>query len=123
VSGLVPQALLRPHLGIVVPGVSELVRQLAFSLFHVAAEDAEVGTALTTGGYGTGSGKDQPLAAPTFKGDAGRVPLVDLAERDFASLVVRFDALDDLRYGLLPFPAARRIHRRLTKDSVWCLCY
>jgi hypothetical protein len=31
---------------------------------------------------------------------------------------VRLDVLDDLRHGLLPLPAARRIQRRLTKDSV-----
>jgi hypothetical protein len=47
------------------------------------------------------------------------MPLVDLAEGDFADLVVRFDALDEiLRHGLLPLPAARRIQPRFTKDSV-----
>jgi hypothetical protein len=47
------------------------------------------------------------------------MPFVGLAERDFVALVVRFDALDDLlRHRLFTLPAARRIQRRPTKDSV-----
>jgi hypothetical protein len=32
------------------------------------------------------------------------MPLVDLAKRDFAALVVCLDALDDMHHGLLPLP-------------------
>jgi hypothetical protein len=47
------------------------------------------------------------------------MPLVDFAERHLASLVARFDALDDLvRHRLLPLPAVRRTQRRTTRDSV-----
>jgi hypothetical protein len=121
-SGLIPQVLLCSRLGIVEPGVGELVWQTACSLFEVVDEaiDTEVGAAPTTGGYGgAGSAKDQLLAAVALEGDVSWMPFVDLAKRDLARLVVRFDALDDLvRHGLLPLPAARRIQRRLTKDSV-----
>jgi hypothetical protein len=98
--------------------VSELVWQTAFSLLDVVDEATKVGTTPMAGDYGASSGKDQLLAAVALKGDVRRMPLVDLTKRDFASLVVRFDALDDLRHGLLPLPAARRIQRRFTKDSV-----
>jgi hypothetical protein len=49
------------------------------------------------------------------------MPLVDLAERDFAGLVVRFTALDNLlRHGLVPLlpPGASRENLRKT---AWCL--
>ena len=91
-----------PHLPIVEPGVDELVRQAAFALFDVVDEGAEVSTAPSTGGYGAGSGKEQPLAAVALESDTGRVPFVDLPERNFAGFVVRFDALDDLHHGLIP---------------------
>ena len=118
VSGLVLQPLVSPRLGIVEPGVGEFVRQTAFSLLDVVDEATKVGAAATTGGCAADSGKDQLLAAIALDGDVRRIPLVDLAERDFAGLVVRFDALYDLRHRVLPLPAARRILRRLTKDSV-----
>src|SRR5919199_1192099 len=70
-----------------------------------------------TSGYGAGSGKDQLLAAVALEGEVSRMPLVGLAERDFTSLVVRLDAMNDLRHGRLPLPAAWRIQRRPTKDS------
>src|ERR687886_1744484 len=71
-----------------------------------------------TSGYGAGSGKDQLLAAVALEGEVSRMPLVGLAERDFASLVVRLDAMNDLSHGRLPLPAAWRIQRRPTKDSL-----
>ena len=111
--------LVSPHLGILEPGVSELVWQTAFSLLEVVDEATKVGTTPMAGGCGASSGKDQLLAAVALEGDVRRMPLVDLAKRDFASLVVRFDALDKLlRHGLVPLPAARRIQPRFTKDSV-----
>src|ERR671932_16124 len=70
-----------------------------------------------TGGYVAGSGKDRLLAAVALEGEVSRMPLVGLAERDFTSLVVRLDAMNDLRHRRLPFPAAWRIQRRPTKDS------
>ena len=92
---------------------------MAFSLLDVVADGAEVSSAPTTGSYGARSGKDQLLAAVALEGYVGRMPLVDLAERDFARLVVPFYGLDDLLcHGLLPLPAAQRIQRRLTKDSL-----
>jgi hypothetical protein len=108
-------------LGIVEPRVGELVRQMAFALLDVVDEATEVGVASTTGGYGAGSTKDQLLAAIARESDIRRMPLVDLPERDLTGLVVRIDALDDLRHGLVPLPAARRIQRRFTKDSVMSL--
>jgi hypothetical protein len=110
-------------LGIVEPRVDELVRKTAFALLDVVDEATEVGPAPMTGGYGAGSGKDQRLAAVALEGYVSRMPLVDRAERDFAGLIVRFDALGDRRHGLLPLPAARRIQRRLTKDSVMFLIH
>jgi hypothetical protein len=111
-------------LGIVEPGVGERVRQTAFSLFNVVDEtiDIKVGATPRTGGYGAGSGKDQLLAAVTQEGDVRRTPLVDLAERDFAGLVVRFDALYDLlRYGLFyPFLPPGASSEGLRKTA-WCL--
>ena len=103
---------------IVEPRVGELVRQMAFSHFDVVDEGIEVGTAPTTGGYGAGSTKDQLLAAIARESDVRWMPLVDLPERDFTGLVARIDTFDDLRHGLVPLPAARRIQRRFTKDSV-----
>jgi hypothetical protein len=123
-SGLIPQVLVCPRSGIVEPGVGKIIWQTAFALFDVIdeASDIEVGAAPTTGGgYGgaAGSAKDELLATVALEGDVSWMPFVDLAKRDLARLVVRFDALDDpLRHGLLPLPAARRIRRRLTKDSV-----
>jgi hypothetical protein len=108
-------------LGIVEPGVGEVIRQMAFSLSDVVDEAIEVGTAPTTGGYGAGSTKDQLLAAIARESDVRRMPLVDLPERDFTGLVVRIDALDDLRHGLVPLPAARHIQGKFTKDSVMSL--
>ena len=114
--------LVCPRLGIVEPGVGKIIWQTTLALFDVVDEaiDIEVGAAPTTGGYGgAGSAKDQLLTTVALEGDVSWMPFVDLAKRDLARLVVRFDALDDLlRYGLLPLPAARRIQRRLTKDSV-----
>src|SRR5215210_1895462 len=102
ISGLVPQALLLSHLSIVEPGVGEPIRHTDFSFLDVVGEGVKVGAARTTGGYGAGSGKDQLLAAVAFDGDVRRMPLVDLPERDFTGLVVRIDALDDLRHRLRP---------------------
>ncbi len=92
-SGLIPQALVCPHLGIVEPGVGKAIRQSAFVLFEVVDEaiDIKLGAAPTTGSYSAGRGKDQLLATVALEGDVSRMPLVDLAERGFASLVVRFD--------------------------------
>jgi hypothetical protein len=98
--------LVCPLFGIVEPGVGEPVRQRAFSLSDVVDEGSKLGAAPTTGGYGVSSAKGELLAALALEGDAGRMPLVDLAERDFAGLVVRLDALDDLllHHGLFyPF--------------------
>jgi hypothetical protein len=101
--------------------VGKAIRQSAFVLFEVVDEaiDIKLGAAPTTGSYSAGRGKDQLLATVALEGEVSRMPLVDLAERDLARLVVRFDALDDLlRHGLMPLPAARRIQRGFTKDSV-----
>ena len=103
------------------PRVGERVGQTAFALLDVVGEATEVGTAPRTGGYSAGSTKDQLLAAIAHENDVRRMPLVDLPERDFTGLVVRIDALDDLRHGLVPLPAARRIQQRFTKDSVMSL--
>src|SRR3712207_1183874 len=87
-SGLIPPVLLCPLVGVVEPGVGEPVRQTAFSLFDVVDEGSEVGVAPTTGRYGVGSAEGDLLAAIALEGDVGRMPLVGLAERDFAGFVV-----------------------------------
>ena len=104
--GLVPQALVCPHSGIVEPGVSALIWQMAFALFDVVDEAAEVGAAPTAVGYAAGSGEDQLLAAVVLEGYIPRMPLVGLTERDFTGLVVGSDVLDDLRHGRLPLSSA-----------------
>ena len=90
--------------GIIEPGVGEIVRQTAFALSDVVDEGAEVGAATTAGGYGGGSPKCHLLATFAFDDDVRWMPLVDLAKRDFAALVVCLDALDDMHHGLLPLP-------------------
>jgi len=71
--------------------VGEIIRQTAFSLLEVVDGAAEVGAAPTTDGNGAGSAKAHFLSAITFEYDVGRMPLIDLAERDLAGLVVRLD--------------------------------
>jgi hypothetical protein len=78
----------------------------AFALSDVAYEGVKVGAAPTTGGYGAGSARGDLRATFALKGDVLWMPLVGLAERDFAALVVRLDALDDLHHGLLPLSPA-----------------
>jgi hypothetical protein len=46
------------HLSIIEPGVGEPIRQRAFSLLDVMDEAFQVGTALTTDGYVSDSGKN-----------------------------------------------------------------
>src|SRR5215208_6415014 len=107
ISGLIMRVLLCPLPGIIEPGVGELVRQTAFALSDLVDEGAEVGAAPTTGGCGAaGSAKGHLLAAVALEGYGGRMPLVDLAERHFAALVVGLDALEDLHHRLLPLSPA-----------------
>jgi hypothetical protein len=109
ISGLVPRALSRSRLGVVGPGAGEFLRHAAFSLFEVADGVAEAGVA-PTGVYGAGGGKDQLLAAVALERDLGGMPLVDLAKRDLAGLVARFDALDDLlRHSFTPSPPSSEL--------------
>jgi hypothetical protein len=118
ISGLISLALLRTSLSIIEPGVGEPVWQMVFVSLHVVDEAAESGTTRAASS-GAGSGNNLSLAAVALEGDLGRMPLVDRAERDLASLVARFDTLDDLlRHRLLPLPAVRRNGRRPTRDSV-----
>ena len=107
---------------VMAPRVGVLRALHAFSFLDVVGEGVKVGAASNTGGYGVGSGKDRLLAAVAFDGYVRRMPLVDLTERDFASLVVRFDALDDdlLRHGLLPFLPPGASSENLRKTA-WCL--
>ena len=94
-------------MSVIEPGVGEIIWQMPFALLDVVDEPAEVGAAPTTVGYGAGSGKGNLLAAVALECYVRRMPFVDLAERDFASLVVRFDSLDDLRHWLTPsYPSA-----------------
>ena len=65
--------LVCPLFGVVEPGVGEPVRQMAFSLFDVVDEAAEVGAALRTGGYGAGSAKGHLLTTLALDGDASRI--------------------------------------------------
>src|ERR671916_2909492 len=101
ISGLIMLVLLCPLSGIVEPGVGEIVRQTAFTLSDLVDEGCKVGAAPSAGARGAGSAKGYLLAAVALEGDVGRMPCVDLAERHFAVLVVRFDALSDLHHGLL----------------------
>src|SRR5215218_7668321 len=113
-SGLIVLVLLCPLSGIIEPGVGELVRQTAFALPDVVHEGAELGAAPATGGRGAGSAKGHLLAALALECNAGRMPLVDLAEGHLAALVAGLDALEDLRHGLLPLPPAIR------SAGLWC---
>src|SRR5215218_7115747 len=106
ISGLIMLVLLCPLSGIIEPGVGEIVRQTAFTLCDAVDEVPELGTAPTTGGCGAGSGKGHLLAAFALEVDGGRMPLVDLAKRHFATLVVCFVALEDLHHMLLPLSPA-----------------
>jgi hypothetical protein len=101
ISGLVQHALPCPRSSIVEPGMGKPVRQMAFSFLDVVDEVAEMGAA-PADGYGAGRGEDQLLAAVALEGDIRRMPLVDLAERDFVGLVTRFDSFDDVRHRLVP---------------------
>jgi hypothetical protein len=107
-SGLIMLVLLCPLSGIVEPGVGELVRQTAFALSNVLDEGPELGAASTTGGRGACSGKGHLLTAVALECDAGRMPLVDLAEGHLAALVAGLDAFEDLCHGLLPLPPTVR---------------
>jgi hypothetical protein len=50
-SGFIVLVLVCPLLGVVEPGMGELIRQMAFSLLEVVDEGiAEIGAAPTTGG-------------------------------------------------------------------------
>src|SRR5215204_3399217 len=105
ISGLIMLVLLCPLPGIIEPGVGEIVRQTAFALSDLVDEGAKLGAAPTAGGCGAaGSAKGHLLAAVALEGDVGRMPLVDLAKRHFAVLVVGLDALEDLHHRLLPLP-------------------
>jgi hypothetical protein len=107
-SGLIVLVLVCPLLGVVEPGVGESIRQRAFSLTDEVDEAAEVIAAQRTCGYGAGRAKGDLLTTLALDGDASRMPLVGYAERDFAALIVRLDALDDLlRHGLLPLPSRK----------------
>jgi hypothetical protein len=104
-SLLVKLALSCTLFGVVESGVSELVRKTSSSLLNASGEDGVKNTATLAGGYGALSVKAPPLAAAALKDDVRWMPLVDLAERHLATLVVCFDALDDLlHHGLLPLP-------------------
>ena len=73
-SGLIPQVLVCPRLGIVEPGVGKPIRQRTFALFDSVDEaiDIEVGAAPTTGGCGAGCCQDRLLAAVALEGYVGR---------------------------------------------------
>ena len=63
-SGLILFVLVCPLLGVVEPGVGELIRQPPFSLLAVVNEGiAKVGAAPTAGGYGARSAKGYLLSA------------------------------------------------------------
>ena len=64
IGGLIVLVLMCLLFGVVGPGVGELIRQMAFSVFDVVDEGiAEVGAALRTVGYGAGSAKGYLLTA------------------------------------------------------------
>src|SRR5215217_8975910 len=98
--------LLCPRSGIIEPGVGEIVRKTAFALSDLVGGGAEVDAAPTTGGRGAGSGEGHLLAAVALECDCVRMPLVDLAERHFAALVVCLGAYEDLHHRLLPLCSA-----------------
>src|SRR5215213_10401814 len=108
ISGLIVRVLLCTLFGVVEPGVGEIVRQTSFALSDVVDEGCKVGATPTAGGRGAaaGSAKGHLLAALALQGDGGRMPLVDLAERHFAALVVGVDAFEDLHHRLLPLSPA-----------------
>src|SRR5215207_3357395 len=106
ISGLIMLVLLCPLSGIIEPGVGELVRLTAFTLSDLVDEGVELGAAPTTGGCGAGSAKGHLLSALALEVDCGRMPLVDLAERHFAALVVCLDVFEDLHHRLLPLSPA-----------------
>src|SRR5215204_531140 len=107
ISGLVPRALPCPRLRIIEPGVGEPVRQITFSFLDGVDDVAMMGAA-PAGDCGAGRGKDQLLAAVALEGNVRRMPLVDLAERDFVGLITRFDSFDDMRHR--PVPSCRPAH-------------
>src|SRR5215208_5651379 len=100
-SGLIVLVLSCPLCGIVEPGVAESIRQTAFALSDAVDEGAELGAAPTTGGRGACSAKGHLLAAVALECEAGRMPLVDLAEGQLAALVVGLEAFGDLHHRLL----------------------
>src|SRR5215211_4524962 len=102
IGGLIVRVLFCTLFCVVEPGVGEIVRQTAFALSDVVDEGAELGVTPTAGARGAGGAKGHLLAALALQGDGGRMPLVDLAERHFAALVVCLDAFDDLHHRLLP---------------------
>src|SRR5215207_5521044 len=107
ISGFIMLVLFCPLSGIIEPRVGELVRQTAFALSDLVDEGAQVGAAPTTGGRGAaGSAKGHLLAALALEGDGGRMPLVDLAKRHFAALVMCLDAFEDLHHRLLSLSPA-----------------
>jgi hypothetical protein len=106
-SGLIMLVLLCLLSGIIESGVGELVRQTAFTLSYAVDEGAELGTAPTTGGYAAaGSAKGHLLSALALEGHGGRMPLVDLAKRHLATLVMRLDTFEDLHHRLVPLSPA-----------------
>src|SRR5215217_25296 len=96
ISGLIMLVLLCPLPGIIEPGVGEIVRQTAFALSDVVDEGVEVDAAPTTGASGAGSAKGHLLTALALEDDGGWMPLVDLAKRHLAALVVCLEAFEDL---------------------------
>src|SRR5215208_691898 len=105
-SGLIPLVLSCPLCGIVEPGVAEIVRQTALALPDLVHEGAELGPAPPTGGRGACGAKGHLLGAVTLQGEAGRMPLIHLAEGHLAALVVGLEALEDLHHRLLTLPPA-----------------
>ncbi len=107
-GGLVPQVLFCSFSSVVVPGMGDVVPQPAFLLPDVVDDGTVVGAA-PAAGCGAGAGQSQLFAAITLEGDITGMPLVGLAERDFATLVVRLDPLDDPCHSLNPFLRRPRI--------------
>ena len=101
-GGLVPQVLFCSFSSVVVPGMGDVVPQSAF-LFPDVVDGGTVVGAAPAAGCGAGAGQSALLAAITLEDDITWVPLVGLAKRDLAALVVRFDALDDPCHSLNPF--------------------
>src|SRR5215210_2936583 len=106
ISGFIVLVLLCLLSGVVEPGVDELVWQPAFALSDLVDKGAELGAAPATDGRCAGSRKGHLLAAVALEGNADRLPLVDLAERHLAALVVGLDALEDLHHRLFPLSSA-----------------